>query len=59
MEEFEKWFAKSTIRDIRKSYCRDTWKAALEWVLSTGYIDDYIDEILDYRQVKKELGDKR
>lgn len=56
MKEFEKWQDKEHINvGIWTTAARNGWKAALRYVLSTGYIDDYGDEILDSRQIRKEL----
>lgn len=60
MKEFEKWIEQKTF------YHKDTefhiaasfaWKAALEWALKSGYVDDYGDDIINSWDIEEELGE--
>ena len=57
MKECKKWWDNDSMEGDwdYEHYAAIGWDRALEWVLSTGYIDDYGDEILDFRQIRKEL----
>ena len=67
MKEFDKWFinrddfscaAKSEIEEERES-SELSWRAALEWALKSGYIDDYGDDIINSWDIEEELKGER
>ncbi len=58
MKEFWKWREKNckgsgiwTTAAYKKA-----WKAALEWALKNGYINDYGDDIISSRDIEEELN---
>lgn len=59
MKEFEDWFAEQmpAAAPFTHISCKQTWRAALEWVLKTERELDIQDAPIGMREViKKELG---
>ncbi len=58
MKQFEKWW---NYNHLLRTHCPkkiaiEIWKAALEWALKSGYVDDYGDDIINGWDIEEELN---